>query len=112
MKSAESEFEDLVNKILLETSQEILEEIIPITPVDTGDLQGNYKIIDKNNNISIINDLHYSQQILVLGRTGPRKGSLQLPDGILPFLKRLAIKKGGNLKWSNLILSKELILIF
>ena len=83
------EFEKLLQEELESGINELKKEIIPITPIDKGDLKQSYEI--KKNydlSVSLINDRDYAHQILTLGRTGPGLGSLQLPDGILPFIKQ------------------------
>jgi len=66
------------------------QDIIDKTPIDTGKLQksiSRFKRIESGH-YRILSPLHYSYQILVLGRTGPGMGSLQLPNGIYPEIRK------------------------
>ena len=80
------QFKNLVKEKMRDKMDELLEEMIDITPVDTGDLKNNYELSEiKENQYKIRNDLTYAHQILAIGRVG-KQGSEQLPDGILPFV--------------------------
>lgn len=86
--NASYEFENLVASQMNSKVNKLVKNMIAITPEDTGDLKKSYSVSKVNNfHYSIENDRTYAHQVLGLGRTGPGLGSLQLPDGILPFIK-------------------------
>jgi hypothetical protein len=77
-----SEFGDEVEKLQ--------DEISLMTPIDTGNLKDSWTPPRRTGKgiYTLNNYAEYANQILVLGRTGPGKGSLQLPLGIYPHIRK------------------------
>ena len=89
---------------LKEVSTDLLDDAKNNTPIDSGNLKSSYVIdLSKDTEVKIINDAtnpetgeKYAHQLLVLGRTGFGKGSLMLPDGILPVMENFLRSKSIN----------------
>lgn len=95
---------DHFSNTLKETSIDLLDDAKNNTPIDSGNLKSSYVIdLSKDTEVKIINDAtnpetgeKYAHQLLVLGRTGFGKGSLMLPDGILPVMENFLRSKNIN----------------
>jgi len=74
-KRVDSDFEEEVEKLK--------DEIVIITPVDTGFLKSSFQNVMKISDFKykIINTANYSESILIDGK------SQQLPHGIIPHIK-------------------------
>lgn len=95
---------DHFSNTLKETSRDLLNDAKNNTPIDSGNLKSSYIIdLSKDTEVKIINDAtnpetgeKYAHQLLVLGRTGFGKGSLMLPNGILPVMENFLRSKSIN----------------
>jgi hypothetical protein len=88
IKAIEKEAE----KKLKEVVEEFTDRIQIMSPVDTGNLKDNFQEPKKTSKgYKIINSAPYATSILIYGRReedGKMVGSEQLPDGILPHIRK------------------------
>ncbi len=81
-----SEIDEVVDRV----AQDLLSELITVTPVQTGALKGAWYIEESNDGWIISNNMEYAS-IIFDGRRivgGREYGSKKLPAGISPILKK------------------------
>jgi len=111
------EYLDGLNKFIDGVDDNIMEEtkdafqyyqdktLIPITPIDTGELVSSYNDVKiEGKSIIISNKADHSKRILWWASAvfGEGTYSKKLPDGMRPSLIDFINKEGGDLRWNNM----------
>ena len=87
-------------RVVAKVANDLLSELIKITPVDTGALKGAWSIKKTSDGWQLSNNMNYAS-ILFDGRrivSGKEYGSLQLPAGIDPVIAKYNIIMQQELK--------------
>ncbi len=85
-----------IDKELRDMTKELRGVVKEATPVKTGALKKSYSPVKKVSQwrYEIENKADYADQILYKGRTGPGRGSLQLPAGLAPVITEFLDNRG------------------